>query len=93
MTSDANAKIQIKLTFEKQSVTFSTRREKPLVKVFNAFSERINVDLTALRFYLNEMRIRPEQTPAELNMDDGDEIDATLMQQGGGLSSILAVGW
>jgi len=70
-----------------------TRREKPLVKVFNSFSERLNMDANALRFYLNEARIRPEQTPAELDMEDGDEIDATLMQQGGSCSSFLASSW
>ncbi|KAF8804029.1 hypothetical protein BYT27DRAFT_7194742 [Phlegmacium glaucopus] len=46
----------------------------------------------SLRFYLNDMRIRPEQTPAELDMDDGDDIDATLMQQGGCLASPLYSG-
>ncbi|KAF8906973.1 hypothetical protein CPB84DRAFT_1844102 [Gymnopilus junonius] len=63
------------------AMTFSTRREKPLVKVFSTFAERMNMDTKTLRFYLNQDRIRPEQTPAELNMEDGEEIDATLMQR------------
>ncbi|KIM44273.1 hypothetical protein M413DRAFT_443293 [Hebeloma cylindrosporum] len=87
MSDEPNPKIQLKITFEGQSMNFSTKREKPLVKVFNAFSERLNMDNNALRFLLNEVRLRPEQTPAELDMEDGDEIDALLMQQGGGLSS------
>ncbi|KAJ3509580.1 hypothetical protein NLJ89_g5149 [Agrocybe chaxingu] len=99
MTEEPKGKIHINITYEKQSVTFATKREKPLLKVFNAFSERLNIDASSslfsslgrhllrialttdvLRFFLNERRIRPEETPAELEMEDGDEIDAVLMQ-------------
>ncbi|KAF8151760.1 hypothetical protein B0H34DRAFT_728926 [Crassisporium funariophilum] len=76
-------KIQISITFEKQSITFNTKRAKPLVKVFNAFTERLGMDGDAVRFYFDQNRIRPEQTPNELELDNGDQIDATLMQQGG----------
>ncbi|PPQ67783.1 hypothetical protein CVT25_009087 [Psilocybe cyanescens] len=92
MADETNPKIQLKITCNQQSITFSTRREKPLVKVFNAFSKRLGLDENTLRFYFDEQRVRPEQTPAELNMEDGEELDATVEQEGGKCPDISAIG-
>ncbi|KAI9566595.1 hypothetical protein HD554DRAFT_2174252 [Boletus coccyginus] len=38
-----------------------------------------------LRFAYEGKRLRPEDTPVELDMEDGDQIDAFLQQVGGGV--------
>ncbi|KAF9560445.1 hypothetical protein CPC08DRAFT_708120 [Agrocybe pediades] len=80
-----NAKVQLTVTFEGQAVKFNTKRQKPLAKVFSTFCERINKDENTLRFYFNGNRVRPEQTPDELDLEDDEEneIVAFLGQQGG----------
>ncbi|PPR06304.1 hypothetical protein CVT26_005136 [Gymnopilus dilepis] len=81
MSSEPNSKIQIKVIFQQQgtnehgyqSVHSTPRRPEGCLTSSTPDS---------LRFYHNENRIRPEQSPAELGMEDGEEIDATLMQSG-----------
>jgi len=92
MTSDVEEKIHIKIVYRDQSVMFNTKKGKPLVRAFNAFADRINMELGQLRFHYDELRLRPENTPAELGMKDGDEIDAHLMHIGGGLKMTLNAG-
>ncbi|CAN1339960.1 Small ubiquitin-related modifier 2 [Linum perenne] len=43
-----------------------------------------SVDLNSIAFLFDGRRLRAEQTPDELEMEDGDEIDAMLHQTGGG---------
>ncbi|CAN1790457.1 Small ubiquitin-related modifier 1 [Linum perenne] len=42
-----------------------------------------SVDLNSIAFLFDGRRLRAEQTPDELEMEDGDEIDAMLHQTGG----------
>ncbi len=53
-------------------------------KVFNAYAKRKGVAGGALRFLLDGQRINPEQTPGDLELEDQDQIDCVLGQQGGG---------
>merc|ERR1712146_262410 len=53
-------------------------------KVLNAYSQRKGVDAASIRFTFDGQRIRPEQTPAEYEMEDEDVIDCMLEQLGGG---------
>ena len=53
-------------------------------KVFNAYAKRKGVQGNALRFLLDGQRINPEQTPGDLELEDQDQIDCVLEQQGGG---------
>lgn len=48
-----------------------------------AYCDRQSVDLSAIAFLFDGRRLRAEQTPDELDMEDGDEIDAMLHQTGG----------
>ena len=43
---------------------------------------RQGVKLASIRFLYSHSRIYPNQTPEELEMEDGDEIDAMVEQQG-----------
>lgn len=50
----------------------------------NAYCDRQSVDFNSIAFLFDGRRLRAEQTPDELEMEDGDEIDAMLHQTGGG---------
>lgn len=49
----------------------------------NAYCDRQSVDFNSIAFLFDGRRLRGEQTPDELEMEDGDEIDAMLHQTGG----------
>ena len=53
-------------------------------RIFTAYANQLNVDLSSLRFYLDETRIQEEDTPESLEMNDGDQINVYLEQEGGG---------
>ncbi|KAM3302540.1 small ubiquitin-related modifier 1 isoform X1 [Capsicum chacoense] len=63
-------------------VFFRIKRSTQLKKLVNAYCDRQSVDLNAIVFLFDG----PDQTPDELEMDDGDEIDAMLHQTGGSLA-------
>ncbi|KAI5002912.1 hypothetical protein ZWY2020_027562 [Hordeum vulgare] len=64
-------------------VFFRIKRSTQLKKLMNAYCDRQSVDMSAIAFLFDGRRLRTEQTPDELEMEDGDEIDAMLHQTGG----------
>ncbi|KAL3332746.1 hypothetical protein AABB24_033013 [Solanum stoloniferum] len=74
------------LDFEIQDgneVFFRIKRSTQLKKLMNAYCDRQSVDFNSIAFLFDGRRLRGEQTPDELEMEDGDEIDAMLHQTGG----------
>ena len=69
-------------------VFFRIKRSTQLKKLMNAYCDRQSVDMNAIAFLFDGRRLRGEQTPDELEMEDGDEIDAMLHQTGGCLLPI-----
>ncbi|KAJ1397469.1 Ubiquitin-like domain superfamily [Sesbania bispinosa] len=61
------------------------KRSTQLRKLMIAYCEQKSVDFNAIVFLFDGRRLRPEQTPDQLEMQDGDEIDAMLHQIGGWL--------
>ena len=49
----------------------------------DAYCNRLGVALNSVRFLYDGDRIQANHTPDQLNMEDGDEIDAMVEQQGG----------
>jgi len=64
------------ITFFKMKVC--TRMEK----VFSTYAKRLSVPVNALRFLIDGERINPSQSPRDLDLKDGDQIDCMLEQQG-----------
>ncbi|CAM9584695.1 unnamed protein product [Hapterophycus canaliculatus] len=52
-------------------------------KVFTTYATRKGVSVSALRFLLDGQRVAPEDTPTSLELEDQDQIDCMLEQQGG----------
>ncbi|KAL3508450.1 hypothetical protein ACH5RR_027851 [Cinchona calisaya] len=63
-------------------VFFRIKRSTQLKKLINAYCERQSVDLASMAFLFDGRCIQGEQTPDQLEMEDGDEIDAMLHQTG-----------
>ncbi|RVW95603.1 Small ubiquitin-related modifier 2 [Vitis vinifera] len=64
-------------------VFFRIKRSTQLRKLMSAYCDRQSVELNSIAFLFDGRRLRGEQTPDELEMEDGDEIDAMLHQTGG----------
>lgn len=64
-------------------VFFRIKSTATLRKLMNAYCDRQSVDPSSIAFLFDGRRLRADQTPAELDMEDGDEIDAMLHQTGG----------
>ncbi|XP_047977388.1 small ubiquitin-related modifier 2-like [Salvia hispanica] len=64
-------------------VFFRIKRSTQLKKLMHAYCDRQSVDFNSIAFLFDGRRLRVEQTPDELEMEDGDEIDAMLHQTGG----------
>ncbi|XP_024377115.1 small ubiquitin-related modifier 1 [Physcomitrium patens] len=64
-------------------VFFRIKSTATLRKLMNAYCDRQSVDPSSIAFLFDGRRLRADQTPAELEMEDGDEIDAMLHQTGG----------
>ncbi|CAH9072758.1 unnamed protein product [Cuscuta epithymum] len=64
-------------------VFFRIKRSTQLKKLMNAYCDRQSVEITSIAFLFDGRRLRADQTPDELEMEDGDEIDAMLHQTGG----------
>ncbi|KAG2716740.1 hypothetical protein I3843_03G143600 [Carya illinoinensis] len=65
-------------------VFFRIKRSTQLRKLMTAYCDRQSVEFNSIAFLFDGRRLRAEQTPDELEMEDGDEIDAMLHQTGGG---------
>uniref|UniRef100_A0A5B7BAE8 Small ubiquitin-related modifier n=1 Tax=Davidia involucrata TaxID=16924 RepID=A0A5B7BAE8_DAVIN len=82
--SDQSAHINLKVKGQDgNEVFFRIKRSTQLKKLMNAYCDRQSVEINSIAFLFDGRRLRGEQTPDELEMEDGDEIDAMLHQTGG----------
>mmetsp|Transcript_1100 Transcript_1100/g.1531 ORF Transcript_1100/g.1531 Transcript_1100/m.1531 type:complete len:93 (-) Transcript_1100:208-486(-) len=65
-------------------VFFKVKKTTTFKRVMEAYCGKVGADMGAVRFLFDGNRISPEQTPADLGMEDEDEIDAMVQQTGGG---------
>ena len=62
---------------------FKVMPTTPLERVFDAWSTQVGVCAASVRFLFDGSRVRCDQTPADIGMEDGDQLDCMLEQQGG----------
>ncbi|KAL5700055.1 Small ubiquitin-related modifier 2 [Ranunculus cassubicifolius] len=78
------AHINLKVKDQNGNETFfRIKKSTQLKKLMNAYCDRQSVDPNTIVFLFDGRRLKPDQTPDELEMDEGDEIDAMLHQTGG----------
>ncbi|CAH2069839.1 unnamed protein product, partial [Thlaspi arvense] len=58
-------------------------RNVALRMMMEGFCSKLRIEMSILRFHFDGKRIRPDQTPNELGLEDEDEIDAFFDQYGG----------
>ncbi|KAJ3675722.1 hypothetical protein LUZ60_004764 [Juncus effusus] len=64
-------------------VHFKIKKSTPLKKLMKAYCQRESLELNSIAFLFDGRRLRGDQSPEQLEMEDGDEIDAMLHQTGG----------
>jgi len=64
-------------------VYFKVKKTTAFSKVMTAYCKKVGQDPEQVRFLFDGVRVRPDQTPADLEMEDEDEIDAMVQQTGG----------
>ncbi|KAH6575524.1 hypothetical protein BASA50_002969 [Batrachochytrium salamandrivorans] len=76
--------INVKVMAPDQSeVFFKIKRSTPLLKLMNAYCERQGKQRQTVRFMYDGHRVEEHATPDQLDMEDGDAIDAMVEQLGG----------
>ncbi|KAH9915557.1 ubiquitin-like protein [Epithele typhae] len=71
---DVKPKITLVVDFEGQTCSVKVKPGMTFKKLFEAAEAR------TFKFTFTGQRLRPEETPLEHNMEDGDQIDAHLQQ-------------
>ncbi|XP_067948373.1 small ubiquitin-related modifier 3-like [Watersipora subatra] len=66
------------------SVTFKIKKHASLKKLMNAYCSRAGLAIDTVRFRFDGVPLNPEDTAADLNMEDEDNIDVFQNQTGGG---------
>ena len=65
-------------------VYFKVKKTTKLKKLMDAYCARVGKEAGSIRFLFDGDRIQEDATPDQLGMEDEDEIDAMVEQQGGG---------
>ncbi|CDR42898.1 CYFA0S10e03598g1_1 [Cyberlindnera fabianii] len=68
--------INLKVSDGQSEIFFKIKRSTPLKRLMEAFAKRQGKALTSLRFFADGTRVTPESTPDELELEDGDVIEA-----------------
>ncbi|KAF9040225.1 ubiquitin-like protein [Hymenopellis radicata] len=85
---DVKPKINIHIqTDGGDKIAVMVRRDTRFAKVFAAAEKKFGKEPGTFKFTYEGKRIQPDQTPAEVDMEDQDTIDAHLEQTGGGNGS------
>jgi small ubiquitin-related modifier len=76
-----------------EEIFFKIKKVTPLKKLMEKYCERMGLsNLNNVRFLFDGERIVPSNTPAQLNMQNGDEIDVYVEQHGGLLKGTYCLG-
>ena len=79
----ANTKITCKVvTQDGNEISIALKFETRMMRLMTAFCNRQGVSLGSVRFLFDGSRINPDQTPVELEFEDGEVIDVMVEQQG-----------
>ncbi|KAF8321217.1 hypothetical protein DL93DRAFT_2072982 [Clavulina sp. PMI_390] len=85
---DVKSKYTVTVSFQGQTWNFQIKSTTTLRKVFDATEHQASVQKGTLKFLLDGVRLRPEDTleslDVELDVDTPIELEAHLEQIGGG---------
>ncbi|XP_060857975.1 small ubiquitin-related modifier 2-A-like [Metopolophium dirhodum] len=64
-------------------VQFKIKKNTPLKKLMNAYCERTGISFETVRFRFDGQAITATDTPASLEMEEGDTLEVYQQQTGG----------
>lgn len=64
-------------------IYFRIKRTTPFRRLFSTYHTKVGSPAGSFRFFFDGRRLEEDQTPAELEMNDQDLIDALVTQTGG----------
>eukprot|EP01067_Filipodium_phascolosomae_P005131 Filipodium_phascolosomae@DN3163_c0_g1_i1.p1 len=67
-----------------EEVQFRVKKTTQFRRIIQAYCSRLGQTESTVRFLFDGERITAEQTPADLNMENEDVVDALVEQTGGG---------
>ena len=65
-------------------VQFKIKKHTALKKLMSTYCERAGLDMKAIRFTFDGNRIKENDAPKDLDMEEGDTIEVFQQQSGGG---------
>lgn len=68
-----------------EETAFKVKKSTKMSKIFETFASRKGLSVNMIRFMYDGQRIKAEDTPKMLEMEDDDQIDVVLQQEGGHL--------
>ncbi|RLV92578.1 Ubiquitin-like protein [Spathaspora sp. JA1] len=80
---DSTTHINLKVSDGSAEIFFKIKRSTPMKRLMEAFCKRQGKDMNSLRFLIDGTRVYPHNTPDELELEDGDTIEAHREQTGG----------
>ena len=81
--------VMINVRMQNGNVTkFRMRGGSPMLLLMEAFCVRHGLLRDQIRFLYDGMRVRDDETPDVLDMEDEDTVDAMLFQVGGGVITL-----
>ncbi|XP_076906988.1 small ubiquitin-related modifier 2-like [Bidens hawaiensis] len=84
MVHSTHINIKVKRQYGAE-VSIRIKRNAQLKKLINAYCDAQSVEKNEFVFLFDGRQVKAEKTPDELEMKEGDEIDAMMHQNGGGV--------
>lgn len=81
--NDSATHINLKVSDGTAEIFFKIKRLTPMKRLMDAFCKRQGKDIGALRFFVDGTRVTESNTPDDLELEDGDVIEAHREQIGG----------
>ncbi|CAK9435481.1 uncharacterized protein LODBEIA_P02080 [Lodderomyces beijingensis] len=75
--------INLKVTDNNTDIFFKIKDTTQLKRLMEAFAKRLGCNVDSLRFMADGVRVEAENTPRDLDLEDGDVIEAHREQIGG----------
>ena len=65
-----------------EETMFRVRQTTPFGRIMDSFASHKGVNVAGLRFFFDDEQIDPDLTIADLDLEDGDQVDVFLAQTG-----------
>ncbi|CAK5264380.1 unnamed protein product [Mycena citricolor] len=86
---DVKPKLELTLVFNDKPITVKVKSNTKFAKIFAAAEQRFGKEPGTFKFVHEDKRISKDETPADLGLENEDQIDCFLEQVGGGSRTAL----